>query len=278
MDKFNPVAIIELENFLIDKNIERLKTNFIKRNFCNEDKPENIDYEKGILYHYDSYKNDLVSTKFEDFLKEELWSITNNIKSEIDLSNALLNNKEKTKYWQSISISFDYIKTRNTTVFDLFPVCYKPQETIIEYLQNKYQYDSLSLFEGVSFFTIKPKYTKIDLKKIYTFITEELFLDDEIYSFDDFVSVFFEEKTNQTLVFNCETPVIVNILDNVKLLFTDLTRKRIEESARFLTKPGAKKASKIITVNNYQSSLNRAKKPELTLNIKKVKHFFKNNF
>jgi len=122
MDKLNPLAIIELQNILTDKNIERLKTNFIKRNFCNEDKPEDIDYEKGILYHYDSHKNDLVPKKFEDFLKEKLWSITNNIQSEIELSNILLKSKEKIKYWQSILNSFDYIKTKNKTVFDLLVI------------------------------------------------------------------------------------------------------------------------------------------------------------
>lgn len=278
MKKFNPTALVELQNLLSVKNIERMRDDFIKKSIDPDESPYEIDYEKGLVYYFDGHKGRLVPYKFENTLKKNLWKHTNNLKSEIDTSSSLLNNKEKIKYWQSILNSFEYIQEESQSVFEIFPICNKPKETIQEYLAKKYKYNPISQFKGVSFFTLKPKYSNSDLQKIYIFITSELFLDDEIYSFEDFKSVFDESETKNKLVFNCETPIIINILDNLKHLFTDFTRNRIEESGRFLTKPGIKKCSNLINVGIYQSNLKRGKKPELLKNIQKVKDFFNRNF
>ena len=69
-----------------------------------------IDSEQGVLYYYDYIKNDFISKKFEDYLKEILWDVTNKIKSEIDFSRIKLNNTERTKYWEEILFSLDKIK------------------------------------------------------------------------------------------------------------------------------------------------------------------------
>lgn len=93
-----------------------------------------------------------------------------------------------------------------------------------------------------------------------------------------FTQFFFRIETNKSLVFNCETPIIISILENLKSFFTDLTRKKIEDSARFFTKNGVNKPSKPITVNIYQTNLKRGKKPELIKSLEEIRVFFSENF
>lgn len=278
MEQFESKVIIELENLLSSKRIQILKSDFIKKNLSKEDPPLDIDSQKGVLYFYNSHDDYQYEIKFEDYLSKILFQKTNQLKSEIQDSNILLSNGEKKRYWQSILETFKYTQDCNQDTYDLFPVCYKPNEVIQKYLNNKYQYNPISQFEGSSYFTLKPKYSLNDLKKIFEFLTDELFLDDEIYSFDDFTSVFNDLDTKIYLSFNCETSIIIRILDKIIPLFTDLTIKRIEESGRFLTKKTDNKPSKPITTSIYYTNRNRGNKPQIINNIRKIENFFSSNF
>lgn len=278
MEIFQPKAIVDLQNTLSTNNIERLKSEFVRKNYHPEDPPLDINQEKGILYCYNSHSDSEYELKFEDSLSQILLHQTNKLKSEIDQSNILLNSNKKKRYWQDIINAFEYIQKKNQDVFDLFPVCYKPQETIKNYLSEKYQFNPISQFEGASFFTIKPRYNQADLRRVYNFITEELFLDDESHSFEDFMSVFNDIETNSLLAFNCETPLIVRILEHMKPMFSDFTTKRIDESGRFFTKKGESKLSKPITANIYYSNKKRGKKPQLKKDLEKIEGFFNSNF
>lgn len=278
MEIFQPKAIVDLQNTLSTNNIERLKSEFVRKNYHPEDPPLDINQEKGIFYCYDSHSDSEYELKFEDSLSKILLHQTNKLKSEIDQSNILLNSNKKKRYWQDIINAFEYIQNKNQAVFDLFPVSFKPQETIKKYLFEKYHFNPLSQFEGVSFFTVKRRYSLNDFESIYDFLTNEMFIDDEIHSFEDFKSVFNDIETNSSLTFNCETPLIIRILEKMKPMFSDFTTKKIEESGRFLTKQRKNKLSKPITVSIYNSNKKRGTKPELIKNLEKISNFFDSNF
>lgn len=278
MNKFSSQVIIEFQNFLSIDNIDKLKSNFIKKVISPGEQPDKLDFNRGIVYYKDGNLNKMSSFNFENELRKNLYKKTNDLKIEIDNFYLKDGSRPNIKYWQYILESFKYIEEVNKAVFDLFPVCYRPKEEIEKYLIEKYNFNSISQFEDVSFFTLKPKYSLTDLKKVYNYITGELFLDDEIHSFEDFKSVFFDMQTRSTLVFNCSSSVIAVILDCMKVLFTDLTRKKIEESSRFLTKPGKTKESKVFKVENFNKSIERSKKGKMNIKTTPIKKFFESNF
>lgn len=108
--------------------------------------------------------------------------------------------------------------------------------------------------------------------KIFNFITDELYLDSEIFDFSDFYSVLNDRETEVKLIFNCSTKVMVCFLNELSNLFSDFTRKRIDESGRFLSK-----SNTIIRESNFNATLNRIKnKPNN--NLDKMKRFFSDNF
>ena len=271
MNEFNPKSIVLLQNTLSQKNIERLVRKFIDKKITAENYPDKLDEQKGILFFYDSYINDFIEVKFENELKEILWKITNNIKTEIDLSNTYLNNSEKLKFWNNILKSFDYINRNSIEVLSLFPVCKNPLEEIENYLSNKYQFTNKSIFES-SYFTLKPKYTQKDIQDIYNFITSELYLDDESFNFQDFYSSLFNYDSDVKLIFNCSTEIMVTILNEFSKLFTDFSRKKIEESGRFRTKNNIP-----IKVDNINTTINRLKNNKYkksSRDISKIIEFF----
>jgi hypothetical protein len=271
MDNFQPSAVISLQNFLHPINIERLIERFIKKKF-NQEEHLSIDRKKGTISYYNTILNDLVEIKFETELKELLWELTNNIKSEIDLSNVKLTNKEKVKFWNNIIKSFDYIEETHFSVISTFPICLKPKEDIKEYLEVKYLFNQKSQFDGSSYFTLKERYNWNDLENIFEFITIQGYLDDELFDFDNFVSALFDTETDIKLSFNCKTKVLICFLKELSNLFLDFTAKRISNSARFLTK-----GSFVITDTNFNATVSRNKKtsdPEIT----KIRKFFSENY
>lgn len=50
MEQFYPLAIIELQNILSPKSIEKLKSEFLRKNYHSEDSPDFIDSDKGIFH------------------------------------------------------------------------------------------------------------------------------------------------------------------------------------------------------------------------------------
>ena len=252
MNNFQPNAIINFQNFVNLTNIKRLIKKFIKKNVNEEEQPLNIDYSKGIVSYYCSINDKVLETKFETELKELLWQLTNDIKSEIELSNTKLKTKEKYKYWNNILSSFNYIENDNFEVISTFPICLKPSEEIKD--------------------SLKPKYSRRDLEKIYYFMDDNLFIDADEYSFEDFYSVLNYIEIKDTFRFNTSTENLVCLLNEMSNLFADLTRKKIEESERFKTKSGT-----ILSVSNYESTINRIKNKNNS-DLDKIRAFFSENF
>lgn len=272
MEKFQSKAIVNLQNTLHAHNIEHLINRFIKKHFREEEQPIDINNSKGIISYYDSFNDKVEEIKFEKELNDLLWNITNDIKSEIDLSNVKLTNKERVKFWNNILKSFDYIEETNFDVISSFPICLKPSEEIKDYLNTKYQFNQRAQFDGGSYFTLKPRYTRKDLENIFEFITIQGYLDDELYDFDDFNSSLFDKETEVKLTFNCKTQVLVCLLKEFSDLFLDFTIKKVSSSGRFLTK-----GNTVISESNYNTTVNRIKKLSNS-DIDKIKKFFSENF
>tara|TARA_R110002111_G_scaffold262856_1_gene341866 strand:- start:7607 stop:8431 length:825 start_codon:yes stop_codon:yes gene_type:complete len=272
MNNFQPNAIINFQNFVNLTNIKRLIKKFIKKNVNEEEQPLNIDYSKGIVSYYCSINDKVLETKFETELKELLWQLTNDIKSEIELSNTKLKTKEKYKYWNNILSSFNYIENDNFEVISTFPICLKPSEEIKDYLNKKYHFPFVTDNNSASYFSLKPKYSRRDLEKIYYFMDDNLFIDADEYSFEDFYSVLNYIEIKDTFRFNTSTENLVCLLNEMSNLFADLTRKKIEESERFKTKSGT-----ILSVSNYESTINRIKNKNNS-DLDKIRAFFSENF
>lgn len=272
MDNFQSSAIVNLQNFLHTTNVERLIKRFIKKHINEEEQPLNIDYLKGIISYYSAIDDEVLEIKFEIELKELLWKITNDIKSEIDLSNIKLTNRERKKFWNNIIKSFDYIEETHYDVISTFPICLKPSEEIRDYLNKKYQFPLEMQKNRFSYFTLKPKYSRKDLEKIYTFLDDNSFIDADEHSFEDFYSVLNYIDSKKTIRFKTSTENIVCLLNELSHLFTDLTRKKIEESERFKTKLGS-----ILSVSNYESTISRIKNKSNS-DLNSIRAFFSENF
>ena len=224
MQRFNPICLVKIQNFITSSNIDALIKKFIKSKNFEEDPPYDLDIKAGIITYYDPDKDEYYEVKFVDKLNDILWNLANELKTEIDVSNTLLNVKERNKYWRTIFTTFNYIKETNLGLIRKFPVCLKPEEEIKKFLATKYNFDQPSQFDEDSFFRLKPKYKTTDLENIYEFITDNLFLDDELYSFEDFYAVLNDKDTKKQLVFNCKTQTLVCILNKLSNLFTNFSR------------------------------------------------------
>ncbi|CAM3980737.1 hypothetical protein FLAN108750_02980 [Flavobacterium antarcticum] len=272
MINFQPSAIVKFQNFLSTDNIDHLIEEFIKKNINEEEQPFHVDSSRGIVTYYNSINNDFEETKFEEQLSELLLRITNEIKTEIELSNIKLNKKELLKYWNGLLNSFDYIEANNSRVINNFPACLKPALEIKSYLKEKHSFPLENDNYGGSYFTLKPKYSRADLLKIYSFIEDNAFINSDEYSFEDFYSLLNYVSEDIVMQFDCSTEIMVSLLDHLSTLFTDFTRKKIEQSGRFKTKSGT-----ILSVSNYDNTIRRvAKKNSSELNI--VHDFFSKNF
>jgi hypothetical protein len=277
MGSFASNALVKVQNFITSHNIDILKAKFIKKEVHEENLPVDIDHESGVITYYDAFKNEYFEVKFVNKLETILWELTNELKAEIDASNIFLSSKAKVKYWQSVLDSFDYIKEKDPKIIERFPICLKVADEIKLYLESKYHFNQPSQFESGSYFTLKPKYKIKDLKQIFQFLTENLYLDDELYSYEDFYEVLNSMETRKILVFNCNTQALTCILDKFSDLFTDLSRRKIEESGRFFTKNTDNRPSALVTINILDTNMNRIKdKENYDLNI--IRKFFSDYF
>jgi hypothetical protein len=279
MSDFLPKALLNIQNLIKEKNVNRLKSEFIQDNSHPENLPINIDEEKGFLEFWNDHSEKFYKLKFEDYLDGILWNATQELISEINSSDINLNQLQKIKYWSLICSTFENIEKNNQPLFMQFPICKKPMDQVLNHLKNYFCYNPVSKFSDNSLFTFKDsKYKLAQFETVYDFLTTEYFIDAEIITFKEFFSVFNDEKTTNTIVFNCETPVIIEILEQIKIFFEDFTRKRIAESARFFTKPGTSKQRTPITVSIYNTNIKRGKKQEIVTNKKKIQQFFLQNF
>lgn len=272
MDNFQSTAIVNLQNFLHTTNIERLIKRFIKKHVNEEEQPFNIDSSKGIISYYSAISDEVLETKFETELKDLLWKFTNDIKSEIDLSNVKLTNKERVKFWNNILKSFDYIEKTHYDVISTFPICLKPSEEINNYLKNKYQFPLEINNDSPSYFNLKRNYSRKDLKSIYDFMDEFSFIDADYFTFDEFYSLLSYRESSEQLKLKTSTEVLVCILEELSFLYTDMTRRKIEESGRFLTKSG-----KVLSVSNYENTIKRIKSKN-NQNLNDIRNFFSKTF
>ncbi len=271
MEKFNPVALIEIQDILSSKNIVRLKKDFLKRKNNPEDIPIDADEENGILYHYDSYKNDIVITKFENELKEILWHKAKDLKIEIDLSRIYLSDKERVLYWKEILFSFEKLQENRSDIIKRFPVINKLFIEIDNYFVEKYDFQTESDF-ALGKFSLKSQYNEDDLRKIFGFLTRNDYVNGELYSKNDFISVIHDETTESIIQFKCFTYTAVAILNKLQELFLNMNPTSIEESGRFITKSG-----KIINASNYYR-VNHDLDSKDTKDLKLINHFFQKNY
>ena len=98
------------------------------------------------------------------------------------------------------------------------------------------------------------------------------FVDADEYSFDDFYSVLNYVDTEKVLKFSTSTENMVCLLNEISNLFSDLTRKKIQESGRFITKSG-----KTLSVSNYENTINRIKNKSNS-DLNSIRVFFSENF
>ena len=62
MNKFNPTALIEIENILSVKNIERLKNNFIKKSINPDELKDRRNLRNRMAEKLDDYIEDLFTS------------------------------------------------------------------------------------------------------------------------------------------------------------------------------------------------------------------------
>ncbi len=221
--------------------------------------------KNGIIVQYAPYKTGgKEELKFEDILSDILKKATSKLKSEIEKANISLNLTSKYKYFTSILHLLEKTKEENAETFTKYPVCKKTYETINNYLETHHSFNTESQLNN-TYFTLKPKYYS-NLEEIYDFLANNLYIDDEKFSFEDFKSVLFQQNCKTSLNFNCSTPLIITIIKNMMPLFSDFSRKRIIDSGRFITKTTEKKKGKPISKSIYDTNINRLKK------IKNVEH------
>ena len=225
-----------------------------------------------MFQYYDSYSNKVIQINFADELKELLWKITNDIKEEIENSIIFFSALQKRKYFENIINTFNYISEKKSKTITTFPICIKPFDEIKNYLFEKHGFNYTEPFINSSYFVLLPKYRKSDLEKIYCFLVESLYIDDEELDFNDFYSVLNDLDTSLQLKFQSSSEITSLILHEMSNLFIDFNRKRIGESKRFLTKNG-----KILTQTNFDSAYNRIKSKE-NKDKRKIESFFSNNF
>ncbi len=276
MEIFQPKSIISLQNLLSQEGIYKLKKTFIKENRMIDESSWQIeDDDRGIIAYYDSQDATWKNINFEDKLVETLELSVNDIKREIDFYSAKLEGREKIKFWYSILDSLEYIEEVNPFFKGLFPACSKALDEIESYLDVRYKFRKKSNFHSKSYFVLKSEDHLKDLKKVYYFLCDEEYLDSEMYNFDEFSSVFSSRITEDKLIFECESKLIVCILDNMAFLFKNFKPTRIAQSGRFLTADKKVKKSTVINTVWYYRYRSRLKQlPDI--DTQKINEFFFN--
>lgn len=273
MEKVKLSALNELQSFMTYENVIKLKNQFVKGKLDpDEISYRTSDFKKGEYEYYDADKEDFVWIKFETELKKYLEQFINNLKLDIDNAYSLYSPNERGRYFKNIFISFNYIKDYQPKLLKLFPVCYMYFEEIENYLFDKYDFHNSDEQPKNSYFGIKPSVKKSDIEKVYDFLINNNYLDDEIISYEGFYSVLDNIETPKIVQFNCKTTIACKVLYEMQSLFYDFTPKSIEESARFISKGGA-----TIKAQNLYSVKNRTKDKSNKDSLK-IEHFFKESF
>ncbi|MBP2619089.1 DUF6617 family protein [Chryseobacterium jejuense] len=254
MEKEKLLALNELQNFMTYSNVVKLKDQFIKEKLDPDESYHSIDSEKGEFEYYHSDKAEFVWIRFETELKKYLERLISSLKVDIDNSIYLYSSNERNRYFKNVFITFDYIKDHQSKLFKLFPICSFLFEEIKSYLSAKYNFHHSDKQNTNSYFGVKPFVKKSDIEKVYEFLIDNDYLNEDITSYDDFYSALNDLDTSKTIRFNCPTTIASKILNEVQRLFNDLTPKSIEESGRFITKRGT-----IITAQNLYAVKNRTK-------------------
>lgn len=268
--KFN--ALNDMQVFMTYENIIDQRNIFLRKNSKKDEQPIYGIPENGEIHYYDSHNHKVVSIKFENTLVQLLSTLSNKLKNDIDDSFILLKITQRHKYFESIYKTFDYLQKKEIKLFELFPICLKSFEEIKQYLNEKHSYEQPQELINSSYFTLKSNYGIRHLEKIFEFLTDNGFINDEEFDFNDFYSVLNYSETDLTLKFACDTGLMVFILYNLQNLFLDLTRNKIEVSKRFITKD-----KNLLTLTNFESAIHRIKKSNKIEKIK-IEAFFNDNF
>ena len=263
-------AIINLQTILSEKYIEDLKTEFLKF-YLHPDKDYYLsDEDKGIVFSHHAITNDVEYIRFENsYLDSKLWEATQNLKAEIDRFSVIYTSGRLNKYFKHIWDSFAYINETQSKIFIKFPVCTKPEMEIKKYLSSKYHFDNSIPENSFSYFKPKISLTITDLEKVYDFLIESEYLDDEIITFEEFQSIFNDKETSSKIIFNCSTELASVILKEMTNLFLDFSPTSIEKSQRFFTKQ-----NNVLTANNLYNSYRRITKKDTSQKLK-IETFFK---
>lgn len=271
MEKFQPTILIKIINFYNPKNITRLRDMFIADRIHEENLPITTDNEKGILSFYNSELNDLEEVKFENKLDSLLWDLTTELKEEVLQSYIQLPIKERKLYWKRILDSFESFSVQNSEIFTLFPILNKPKGEIEKFLFNQFNYQREVINVGLSYFEIKVGVTNKKLEKIYDFLIDNEYLNDDKVSDEGFISVLNEIETDKTITFNCSTEISSVILKELGMLFHKLTPTTIESSQRFKSKQ-----NNTLSATNLYKSYKLAKATN-SLDKQKIERFFREN-
>lgn len=265
-------ALNDIQVFMTYENIIEQRNIFLKKYSEKDEQPIYVIPENGELHYYDSHNHKVVSKKFENTLLQILNNLSNQLKADIDDSFIFLKITQRHKYFESIFKTFDYIHSKEIKLFELFPICLKSFEEIRLYLNEKHSYEESQELINSSYFTLKSTYGIYDLEKIFEFLSDNDFINDEEFDFNDFYSVLNYAETDSKLKFECDTGLMAFFLYKLQNLFLDLTRNKIEVSERFITK-----ANISLTVTNFDSAIYRIKKSNQIDKIK-IEAFFKDNF
>ncbi|MCY1660373.1 hypothetical protein OVA09_05710 [Chryseobacterium sp. SL1] len=198
--------------------------------------------------------------------------LISDLKVDIDNSVSLYSSNERNRYFKNILTTFDYIKDHQSKLFKLFPVCSFPSEEIKSYLSDKYNFHNSDKQATNSYFGIKPFVKKSDIEKIYDFLTDNDYINEDVISSEDFYSVLNDLETSKAIRFNCPTTIACKILNELQKLFNNFTPTSIEESARFISKGRA-----IIKAQNLYAVKSRTKNKS-NKNYLIIENFFQEKF
>jgi|GEM_PF-2502894 hypothetical protein len=281
METFRPTALKKLIDFYTKDNIISLRYAFIGKwledneNFYLSDEDRGIVSIDNMPIH-DQYGKECgiitESLTFESELREKLQILENELKSEILSSNILLSQRQKKEYWKKILDSFDRFFKNNPEFPKLFPSLYYLKINIKNFLQTQFDYNQTpETFTGSSYFRTKQTTTKKKLNRIYDFLINKEYINDEQTSEDEFCSILNDLKTDYCITFMCSTEMAAVILKLLEPLFDNLNPTEIEKSRRFKSKKG-----KVLTSSNLYKSFNKAKNNNSS-DYQEITNFFKDN-
>jgi len=112
----NSHILQELNSFLNSNNITLSQTAFIEKKILEEEKPLDINYEKGILTYYDSFTNSEIEITFDSYITEKFQILFSSITIDLETQNIQLTslsfNKYKKRVIEILNKCYDTIKKR----------------------------------------------------------------------------------------------------------------------------------------------------------------------